>query len=78
MNLPFIPSNRRVRELEHDLIVANTAALLWEDIARDALKRAKSYRPTREPRRDKASILAAKQETTARLMQELGLAHDRP
>lgn len=70
--LPFIPSNRRVRELEHDLIVANTAALLWEDIARDALKRAR--RPTREPRRDSKAYQAAKQETTARLMRVTGRA----
>lgn len=57
-------------ELRDALIVAETQVLLL----RDLVDHPPAARPKREPRSDKASIIAAKAETTQRLMRLQGRA----
>ena len=64
------PSLAELASLRDRVIVAETRAILLEDIAESALRRAKAYR--REPRKDKASIVAARAAMTARLKAEMG------
>ena len=64
------PSLAELASLRDRVIVAETRAILLEDIAEAALRRAQAYR--REPRKDKAAIVAAKASMTARLKAEMG------
>lgn len=71
MNFPFRFSHRPTREeyaaMRDRALVAETKAVLLENIVEHLPRK-----PLREPRSDKASIIAAKAETTQRLMRMQG------
>ena len=69
LHLPFFTRKHdEAAELRDRLIVAETQVLLLRDI----VDHPPTVRRTREPRKDKASIIAAKSETTQRLMRVVG------
>lgn len=66
----FFRKRDETAELRDRALIAETQVLLL----RDLVDHPPAQRRTREPRKDKASIIAAKAETTQRLMRMQGRA----
>ena len=65
MNIPFLRKSD-ASDLRDELIRKGTEAILWEQMYRSAVRR------HREPRKDKASVIEAREITTLRLLSEVG------
>jgi len=72
----FFRKRDEAAELRDRALIAETQVLLLRDIVEHIPRRRSSdgRAPAREPRSDKASIIAAKAETTQRLMRMQGKA----